>query len=129
MTTSPNGHPRRMRGRDGAMRLGVLVSHLRVEEKLILAAARERGIDVWSLLDRKLVLDISSGQVDQPDLECDVVLDRGVAHSRAAYTLRALETWGIPTINRSSATAICDDKALCSLALGGAGIPTPRTLL
>jgi [lysine-biosynthesis-protein LysW]--L-2-aminoadipate ligase len=129
MNASMNGRHSPGRARDGVTRLGVLISHLRLEEKLILAAARERGIDVRTLMDRKLVLDISSGVLDQPELECDVVLDRGVAHSRAAYTLRALETWGIPTINRSSATAICDDKALCSLALGAAGIPTPKTLL
>ncbi|MGE3796605.1 MAG: lysine biosynthesis protein LysX [Thermomicrobiales bacterium] len=117
------------RHRDGALRLAILVSYLRIEEKLILAAARERGINVSTLMDRKLVLDITAGQATKQELDVDVVLDRGVAHSRAAYTLRALESWGIPTINRSSATAICDDKAYCSLALGAAGIPTPKTLL
>ncbi len=127
--TSMNGFATGSRHRDGTLRLAVLVSYLRVEEKLILAAARERGVDVRTLMDRKLVLDITSGVANQPELDVDVVLDRGVAHSRAAYTLRALETWGIPTINRSSATAICDDKAYCSLALAAAGIPTPRTLL
>jgi [lysine-biosynthesis-protein LysW]--L-2-aminoadipate ligase len=129
MTHSPNGHHALQKGYDSSLKLGVLVSHLREEEKLILAAARKRGIDVKTLMDRKLVLEISSGQVDESHIDCDVVLDRGVAHSRAGYTLRALETWGIPTLNRSSATAICDDKALCSLALGAAGIANPRTLL
>ncbi|CAN5590011.1 lysine biosynthesis protein LysX [soil metagenome] len=129
MTRSLNGHPSAQRQRDSGMRLGVLVSHLRAEEKLILAAARKRGIDVKTLMDRKLVLEISSGSAIASNIECDVVLDRGVAHSRAGYSLRALETWGIPTLNRSSATAICDDKAFCSLALGAAGIPNPRTLL
>jgi [lysine-biosynthesis-protein LysW]--L-2-aminoadipate ligase len=50
-------------------------------------------------------------------------------HSRAAYALRVMERWGIPTLNRSAATTLCDDKALCSLALEAAGIPTPRTLI
>ncbi len=127
--TSSNGHVQTGRHRDGTLRLAVLVSYLRTEEKLILAAARQRGIDVRTLMDRKLVLDITSNQPPDPEYDVDVVLDRGVAHSRAAYTLRAVETWGIPTINRSSATAICDDKAYCSMALGAAGIPTPRTLL
>ncbi len=129
MTRSLNGHPSAQRQGESGMRLGVLVSHLREEEKLILAAARKRGINVKTLMDRKLVLEISSGSANASNIECDVVLDRGVAHSRAGYTLRALETWGIPTLNRSSATAICDDKAFCSLALGAAGIPNPRTLL
>ncbi len=129
MTVSQNGHQSRERGKDSGLRLGVLISYLRAEEKLILAAARNRGIEVSTLMDRKLVLDVSSGRAGRSSIDCDVVLDRGVAHSRAAYTLRALETWGIPTLNRSSATAICDDKALCSLALGAAGIPSPKTLL
>lgn len=128
MTISANGYPAVHRA-DTGIRLGVLVSYLRQEEKMILAAARKRGIDVQTMMDRKLVLDISSGRAAPSHIDRDVVLDRGVAHSRAGYTLRALETWGIPTLNRSSATAICDDKALCSLALGAAGIPTPRTLL
>jgi [lysine-biosynthesis-protein LysW]--L-2-aminoadipate ligase len=40
-----------------------------------------------------------------------------------------MERWGIPTLNRSAATTVCDDKALCSLALEAAGVPTPRTIL
>ena len=39
------------------IRLGVLVSFLRQEEKLILAAARARGMQVIPMMDRELVLD------------------------------------------------------------------------
>ena len=45
--TTPNG-------RGQGIRLGVLVSYLRQEEKLILATARARGIDVRPLFDREL---------------------------------------------------------------------------
>ena len=41
----------------GAVRLGVLISYLRAEEKAILAAARERGLAVAPIFDRDLVLD------------------------------------------------------------------------
>ena len=82
------------------------------------------------MFDRKLLLDLSNLEHNAGDAyPYDVVLDRCVVHSRALYTLKALESWGIPTLNRSSATQICDDKGLCSLALGQAGVPTPRTLL
>lgn len=110
-------------------RLGVLVSHLRVEEKLILGAARQRGIAVTPLFDRELVLDLAAPNAATAGLDVDVVLDRSVAHSRAAYTLKVLERWGIPTLNNPAATTICDDKALSSLTLAAAGLPTPRTLL
>ncbi len=111
------------------MRLGVLVSHLRAEEKLILAAARARGIEVTPLFDRELVLDLSAPDAAAGGLAVDVVLDRCVAHSRAGYTLRVLERWGVPTLNSAEAVHLCDDKAENSLALERAGVPTPRTLL
>lgn len=112
------------------VRLGVLVSHLRVEEKLILEAGRKRGLDVEPIFDRKLVLDLSNKSREAgAAYRYDVVLDRSVAHSRALYSLKSFEAWGIPTLNRTSATQICDDKALCSIELGAAGVPTPETLL
>ena len=113
----------------GALRLGVLVSYLRPEEKLILAAARARGLAVTPLFDRDLVLDLAAPAAAASGLEVDVVLDRSVAHSRAGYTLEILQRWGIPTLNSAGAVALCDDKARNSLALEAAGIPTPRTLL
>ncbi|HET9659931.1 MAG TPA: lysine biosynthesis protein LysX [Thermomicrobiales bacterium] len=116
--------------RGAGVRLGVLVSHLRMEEKLILEAGRKRGLEIGPLFDRKLMLDLSNLDRNAgAAYPYDVVLDRCVVHSRALYTLKSLESWGIPTLNRSSATQICDDKGLCSLALGQAGVPTPRTLL
>ena len=102
------------------LRLGVLVSHLREEEKLILAAARNRGMDVIPLFDRELVLDLSARSAEASGLNVDVVLDRSVVHSRAEYTLRTIERWGVPTLNHSAATTTCDDKAACSLALEAA---------
>jgi [lysine-biosynthesis-protein LysW]--L-2-aminoadipate ligase len=111
------------------LKLGVLVSYLRLEEKLILQKARERGLDVTPVFDRDLVLDFSVPDAAKAGYGFDVILDRCVVHSRAAYALRVMERWGVPTLNRSAATTLCDDKALCSLALEAAGIPTPRTLI
>jgi [lysine-biosynthesis-protein LysW]---L-2-aminoadipate ligase len=110
-------------------RLGVLVSYLRAEEKAILAAARDRGIDVAPIFDRELVLDLSAPDAPSSGLAFNVVLDRCVAHSRSGYTLRALQRWGVPTLNSAEAVRLCDDKAENSLVLEAAGIPTPRTLI
>lgn len=116
-----------MIGRNGAtgIRLGLLVSHLREEEKLLLKTAQQRGISVTVLRDRQLVLDLT--EPNPPPV--DVVLDRCIAHTRGGYALRMFERWGIPTINSAGAAAICDDKAEISAVLGMAGIPTPRTLV
>jgi [lysine-biosynthesis-protein LysW]---L-2-aminoadipate ligase len=109
--------------------IGLLITYLREEEKLILKAARSRGIEVTTMLERSLVLDLSAHSAAEAGFDVQVVLDRCVAHLPAGYTLRTFDRWGIPTINPAQATAICDDKALCSLALERAGVRTPRTLL
>jgi [lysine-biosynthesis-protein LysW]---L-2-aminoadipate ligase len=110
-------------------KVGLLITYLREEEKLILAAARERGINISTILDRSLVLDASKPDAASAGLDVDVVLDRCVAHLPAGYALKTLERWNVPTINPAAATAICDDKALTTLALERAKVPTPRTML
>jgi [lysine-biosynthesis-protein LysW]--L-2-aminoadipate ligase len=116
-------------GRHDTPHIGLLITYLREEEKLILKAARSRGIEITTMLERKLVLDMSAHTAADAGIDVDVVLDRCVAHLPAGYALRTFERWGIPTINPAAATAICDDKALCSLALERAGVRTPRTLM
>lgn len=123
------GHQPSTNGRSTLPHIGLLITYLREEEKLILRAARERGIEITTMLERKLVLDMSAHTAHEAGLHVDVVLDRCVAHLPAGYILRTFERWGIPTINPAAATAICDDKALCSIALERAGVRTPKTLL
>lgn len=114
---------------DRPLRLGILVSYLRQEEKLILAAARARGIDVVPLFDRELALNLSAPTAAASGIDIDVLLDRSVVHSRAGYTLWAMNRWGIPTLNSAAAVTICDDKARASMVLEAAGIPSPRTFV
>ena len=110
-------------GSEAPIRLGVLVSHLREEEKLILAAARARGIETTVLQDRSLILDLTSGE--RPDV--DLVLDRCVAHTRGSCALRVFDRMGVPTLNSSQAVDTCDDKVVMTAALAAAGVPTLRT--
>ncbi|HEV2128510.1 MAG TPA: lysine biosynthesis protein LysX [Thermomicrobiales bacterium] len=112
---------------DRPPRLGILVSYLRQEEKLILAAARARGIDVIPLFDRDLALNLSAPTAAASGVDIDVLLDRSVVHSRAGYTLHAMAHWGIPTLNTAEAVTVCDDKARASMVLEAAGIPSPKT--
>lgn len=115
--------------RGAGLRLGVLVSYLRQEEKLILAAARARGMIVTPVFDRELTLNLSAPTAAESGLEVDVLLDRSVVHSRAGYTLWAMNRWGIPTLNSAAAVTICDDKARASMVLEAAGIPSPKTFV
>ncbi|MBA2776508.1 MAG: lysine biosynthesis protein LysX [Chloroflexia bacterium] len=111
------------------LKLGVLVSFLRQEEKLILSAARARGMEVKPIFDRELALNVSASTAAESGVDIDVLLDRSVVHSRAGYTLFAMDRWGIPTLNSSRAVTICDDKARASMVLEAAGIPSPKTFV
>jgi [lysine-biosynthesis-protein LysW]---L-2-aminoadipate ligase len=107
--------------------VGVLLSRVRVEEKLLIGELEERGVEIVRFDDRELVLDLS--QPDPAMLRCDVVLERAINHLRALYTLKVLNDWGVPTVNTYEVANTCGDKLLTSAALEQHGIPTPRTLV
>lgn len=101
----------------------MLMSRVRVEEKLLLAELDKRGVDVQRIDDREIMLDLG-----HPSLECDVVLERAVNHLRALYALRIYEDWGIPTVNTYEVANTCGDKLLTTAALLRHQVPTPRTI-
>ena len=116
------------------MRIGVLITHIRAEEKLLLAALRAQGVDPDVLLDRDLLFDLTAGPEQaapsgSPWRNFDLVLERCVSTSRGLYALAVLDGWGIPTLNSYHTAALCADKLRTSLAFSTAGLPQPRTLL
>ncbi len=106
------------------MRVGVLCSRIRVEEKLLFEALERRGLTFDLLDDRKLVLDMGRQAFDY-----DVILERCINHSRALYALRILEDWGLRCVNSYCAADTCGNKLLTTSALLRAGVPSPRTLV
>lgn len=106
------------------MRIGVLVSRIRVEEKLLLEALTARGVAFEVLDDQDLVLDL-----EHPLSGYDVVLDRCISHSRALSILRVFNDWGIPTVNTCEVVANCGDKLVTTSLLRRVGVPIPRTLV
>lgn len=109
---------------DHQLTVGVLMSRVRVEEKLLLEQLEQRGARIIRFDDRTFTLDLH-----KPWQECDVVLERCINHLRALYTLRVLNDWGIATVNTYEVANTCGDKLLTSSALVQAGIPVPRTIL
>ena len=109
---------------DHQLTVGVLMSRVRVEEKLLLEQLERRGVRILRFDDREFTLDLH-----KPWQECDVVLERCINHLRALYTLRVLNDWGIPTVNTYQVASTCGDKLLTSSALAQAGVPIPRTIL
>ena len=107
------------------LRVGILMSRVRVEEKLLLAELERREVEIVRFDDREYMLDPAQ---PHPELAaCDVVLERCINHLRALYTLRALNDWGIPTVNTYDVANICGDKLLTTAALARDQVPVPRT--
>ena len=104
------------------MKIGVLYSRVRVEEKLIFGILKKRNIPFELIDDRELILDIHNN-----DLPYDVILERCINHSRAVNLLRILNDWGVKTVNSYVAANTCGDKLLTTSALVQAGVPVPKT--
>ncbi len=101
------------------MKVGLLHSLIRKEEKLLIEEFQVRGVDLVMIDDRKLISDLNSA----PDV--DVVLERSINHSRSMYGLRLLEAAGVYCINAADVAKICGDKILTSVALKEAGVNQP----
>ncbi len=109
------------------MRLAILTSRIRVEEKLLIDALTRREIAFDIIDDGELLFDLA--RPDERWQQYDAVLCRTVSQSRGLAVLNVLESWGVRVHNSAAVTATCNDKLLTTLALLRAGIPTPRTLL
>ncbi len=110
------------------MRVGILVTHIRAEEKLLITAFQARGVEPDIILDRDVNLDLiaGAGQLAPSGVawgEYGVVLERCVSTSRGMYLQAILNAWGIPTINSYATASVCADKLLTTLALARADVP------
>ncbi|MGQ4808757.1 Alpha-aminoadipate--LysW ligase LysX [Candidatus Entotheonellaceae bacterium PAL068K] len=108
------------------MRVGVLCSRIRVEEKLLFEAMSARGITYEKLDDRRLVFDLHDFSRFQ---QYHVILERSVNHSRALYALKMLNDCGIKTVNSAEVARVCGDKVLTSVALVQHKVPVPPNLV
>ena len=103
-------------------KIGMLLSRVRVEEKLLLQAFTRRGISVDMLDVREIIFDLH----DDSWRSYDVVFERCINHSRALYALRLLNDSGVPTVNSYDVALVCGNKLETSSALHRDGVPIPR---
>jgi [lysine-biosynthesis-protein LysW]--L-2-aminoadipate ligase len=104
------------------MKIGVIYSRVRVEEKLLFEALQQRNISYELIDDRDLILDFHKNTMDY-----DLVVERCINHSRAVNALRILNDWGIKTVNSYVTADTCGDKLLTTSALVKNGVPVPAT--
>jgi [lysine-biosynthesis-protein LysW]--L-2-aminoadipate ligase len=103
-------------------RIAVLLSRVRVEEKLLLQAFETRGLAVDVRDDGEVILDLQRNGWGS----YDIVLERCLTQSRALAALRVLNDWGVRTVNRLEVVQTCGDKLATSSALVREGVPSPR---
>ena len=104
----------------GSMRIGLLHSLIRKEEKLLIAAFKNAGVEPIMIDDRELIMDFHHA----PDV--DILVERSINHSRALHALRLFESAGVRCVNSHKVAQICGDKLLTTAALKDCGIAQPE---
>lgn len=104
------------------MRVGILCSRVRIEEKLLFSAFEELGIELIRLDEREMAFPLGNFAP-----EIDVLLERSVSTSAGLVALQLFEAAGIPTVNTYATSSICADKIRTSLTLAQANVPQPIT--
>lgn len=105
------------------MKVGILYSRIRAEEKLLIQAFEAKGVDFDMIDVRKAIFNLDHRE---EWTKYDVIVERCVSHSRAEAALQILGAWGIPCVNNAQVAQVCGSKLQTSLALVDAGIPTPK---
>lgn len=101
------------------IKIGILHSIIREDERLIIQACRKKNIP-FNLIDiRKEVFNPDKFHVD-----FDIALQRSISRVAGSYVTKFLENLSVPVINSSKVSSICEDKFLTSLVLKKAGVPT-----
>ena len=106
------------------MKFGILVSRIRVEEKLLFEELNKRGIEFDRIYDDEIIF-----RLEEKPFDYDVILERSLHHGRALYALKVLNDWGIKTVNTYVVAQTCGSKFLTTQAIIHHGIPTPKTTL
>lgn len=104
------------------MKIAILLSRVRVEEKLLLQAFDQARLQPEVIDDREVIFDLHHNNWSR----YDVVVERCVTQSRALYALRVLNDWGVRTVNTHQVVQLCGDKLETSSALIREGVPSPR---
>ncbi len=103
--------------------VGLLLSRVRVEEKLLLQELTSRGVTTKVIDDRELVLPTEK----RPELGVDVVVERCIQHGTALYALSVLDGWCVPTVNTYETAEVCGNKLLTTMRLVRDKVPAPKT--
>jgi len=106
------------------LRIGVLYSRVRVEEKWIFASLERRGLDYERLDDRLVHFDLDD---PEPWRQYDAIMERSISYTNGLYACRIFNIWGILTVNSAAVAEACGDKLITTALLSKAGVPQPHS--
>lgn len=101
------------------MKLGMIHSTIRGDEKLLRKAAKERKVDFMPIDARKQILNPQTWRN-----KLDVVLERCVSTTLGMHAITFFESLDIPVVNPSHVARLCMDKFATSLRLRISNVPT-----
>ena len=108
------------------VRLGMLCDRIRPDERMIIEAAKSKGVNLNVHNVDELVFDTAR----DPETEFEeVVLQRSMSYFKSMHVTALLENNGIRVVNSFNSAVVCGNKLLTSIALSKAGVPTPKTLV
>jgi len=105
------------------VKLAVLCSRIRVEEKWIFEALEKRHIPYERIDDRQASLKLSDPLYWK---QFDIAVERCLSFTNGLYLTRVLNSWNIPTVNMADVAQVCGDKLATSAALTRAGVAQPQ---
>ncbi len=108
------------------VRLGMLCDRIRPDERMIIEAAKSKGVNLNVHNVDEIVFDTAR----DPETEFEkVVLQRSMSYFKSMHVTALLENNGVKVVNSFNTAVVCGNKLLTSIALSKAGVPTPKTLV
>ncbi len=104
------------------MTIALLVSRIRVEERLLIDELERRGLPHEVIDVRTQVFDIHD---PSPWQRFSVAIERCISQTQALTVASIFEAFGVPVVNSAHTIAVCGDKLTTSLLLARHGVPTP----
>jgi [lysine-biosynthesis-protein LysW]--L-2-aminoadipate ligase len=108
--------------------IGVLYDRIRWEEKQLVRAFREKGIDPYPI-DAKTIIEVVTDPSDRLENFPSVILERCISFYRGAFLTSVLENSGLKVINPYKVLNTCGNKLLTTEAFTREKVPTPKTLV
>jgi [lysine-biosynthesis-protein LysW]--L-2-aminoadipate ligase len=105
-------------------RVGIAYEVLRWEEKALIEAAKELGLEIKLLHLHSMFVPVGFG-----DFDVDIVIQRCISHVVAFNSTVVFESLGLRVVNNSLSTAIAMNKLWTLKILSENNIPIPRTYM